>query len=250
MLDGRSGSLKEPSGCALYPARIAAPADKALHRVVQTHCMTHLDELLVAWGRGWAASRGAPAPAALGDGALRIDVGRPGHRRRDLLPAWPVQRIQAWASGITQPGAWIKALVDPAGLRLPAAWQLHETEYLMAAPLRQQAVPALAPGYRGERLQHGNAIDYLVLTATGELAARARVGLAGRYAIFDQVVTTAAHRRQGLGRHAMASLGAAARACGAEAGLLVATEDGRALYTALGWRVESLMAAASVNEPA
>lgn len=211
--------------------------------------MTHRNELLVDWGRGWAASRGTSEPTPLGDGAWRIDVGLPGHRLRDLLPAWPVDRIQAWAAGVTRPGSWIKALVDPAELHLPAAWQLHDSEYLMATPLRGEAIPALARGYRGKGVQEGDAFEYQVLTAAGELAARARVGLAGAHAIFDQVVTAPAHRRLGLGRHAMASLGQAARTRGAAAGLLVATEDGRALYTSLGWRVESLMTAASVGEP-
>lgn len=221
-----------------------------MHRIAQTHPMTLHDEMLVAWGRGWAASRGTSGPRALGDGAWRIEVGLPGHRRRDLLPAWTVGRIQAWAAGIARPGAWIKALVDPAGLRLPADWQLHDTEYLMSTPLRHEAIPSLASGYQGELIQQCDAVEYRVLTAAGESAARARVGLAGRYAIFDQVVTEAAHRRLGLGRHAMAQLAEAARARGADTGLLVATEDGRALYTALGWRVESLMAAASVAEAA
>ena len=223
-------------------------ADKAWHRVTQTHRMTHPNELLLDWGRGWAASRGTSWPRHLGDGAWRIEVGLPGHRRRDLLPAWPAERIQAWAAGISQSGSWIKALVDPSGLQLPNEWQLHDPEYLMATPLRDEPVPALAPGYHGELIQQGDALDYRVLTAAGELAARARVGLAGRHAVFDQVVTEAEHRRLGLGRHAMARLADAAHARGAEMGLLVATEDGRALYTALGWRIESLMAAASLRE--
>jgi GNAT superfamily N-acetyltransferase len=212
--------------------------------------MIHCNELLVDWGRGWAASRGTSRPEPLGDGAWRIEVGLPGHRLRDLLPAWPVDRIQAWAAGITQPGAWIKALVDPSQLQLPAQWRLHDTEYLMAAALRAQPLPPLALGYRGQLVQEGDAIEYLVLTTIGELVARARVGLTGRHAIFDQVVTEQAHRRLGLGRHAMAALNQAALARSAQYGLLVATEDGRALYTPLGWRVEALMTAASVAEPA
>lgn len=212
--------------------------------------MTLHDDLLVGWGRGWAASRGTSAPQPLGGGAWRIEVGLPGHRRRDLLPAWPVERIQAWAAGLSEPGSWIKALVDPTVLRLPAGWQLHDTEYLMSSPLRDEPVPALAAGYQGELIQQGDAVEYRVLTPAGEPAARARVGLAGRHAVFDQVVTEAAHRRLGLGRQAMARLGDAARARGADTGLLVATEDGRALYAALGWHVESLMAAASVAESA
>lgn len=209
-----------------------------------------LDALLAAWGRGWTVTRGAPAPEALDDGAWRIAVGLPGHRVRDLLPDWPAERLQAWAAGVEQPGAWIKALVDPAALALAPAWQRHAPEYLMSAALQDAAPPPLAAGYRAELLRQGDKLECRVLAADGELAARALVGLAGRHAIFDQVVTEAAHRRLGLGRHAMARLTQAARARGADTGLLVATEDGRALYTALGWRVDSLMTAASVAEAA
>jgi GNAT superfamily N-acetyltransferase len=207
------------------------------------------DELLLAWGRGWAASRGTTEPVPLGNGAWRIQVGMPGHRRRDLLPAWPADRLRDWAEGVTAPGAWIKALADPATLQLPAAWQVHATEYLMSTALAAQALPALPPGYRAERARRGTVIECRVLAADGQTAARAQLGLAGRYAVFDQVVTEPAHRRLGLGRCAMAWLADAARAGGAESGLLVATEDGRALYTALGWRVDSPVTAARVAEP-
>lgn len=206
-------------------------------------------DALVAWGRGWSASRDMPQPRPLDDGVWRIDVGLPGHRRRDLLPAWPAQRLQAWAEGIAAPGAWIKALADPATLALPAGWVLQPTEYLMSASLHEATPPALAPGYRADCTAGAAALECRVLTPDGELAARARVGLAGPHAIFDQVVTHEAHRRRGLARHAMALLAQAARAAGARNGLLVATEDGRALYSAQGWRLESLMTAACVPEP-
>lgn len=207
------------------------------------------DELLLAWGRGWAASRGTVEPVPLGGGAWRIEVGLPGHRRRDLLPAWPAQRLRDWAQGIAAPGAWIKALTDPAELQLPSAWTTHAPEYLMSTALADEALPALAPGYRAELDRRGAVIECRILAAEGQLAARAQVGMAGPHAVFDQVVTEEAHRRLGLGRHAMALLAEAARAHGAATGLLVATEDGRALYTALGWRVDSVMTAASVAEP-
>ncbi len=211
--------------------------------------MTDCNQLLVDWGRGWAASRGTAQPEPVGDGAWRIAVGLHGHRRRDLLPAWPAERVQAWAEGIAAPGVWIKALVDPAELHLPAVWERHATEYLMSAPLVDESPPALAAGYSAELTQQGDVLACQLLAADGQLAARAQVGLAGRHAIFDQVVTEPAHRRLGLGRYAMVRLAEAARARGADTGLLVATQDGHALYTALGWRVESLMAAASIGEP-
>lgn len=212
--------------------------------------VTPADELLLAWGRGWAASRGTSNPRPLGGGAWRIEVGLPGHRRRDLLPAWRPERLRDWAEGIAAPGSWIKALVDPADLHLPAAWEKHAPEHLMSAVLAAQDLPALAPGYRAALSLRGHVIECRMLAADGQTAARAQVGLAGRHAIFDQVVTEPHHRRLGLGRHAMARLAEAARSRGADTGLLVATEDGRALYTALGWRVDSLMTAASVAETA
>lgn len=213
-----------------------------------THPNASADELLLAWGRGWAASRGTPRPEPLADGGWRIAVGLPGHRQRDLLPAWTAERVQAWADNITGPGHWIKALIDPAELRLPAAWEKHATEYLMSTALLAEVPPPLAPGYRSDLAQRGDVIECRILTSDGQAAAGAQIGLAGRHAVFDQVVTEPAHRRLGLGRHAMARLAEAAREQGADRGLLVATEDGRALYTALGWRVDSLMTAASVAE--
>lgn len=47
----------------------------ARHRVGQTRRMTQRNELLVDWGRGWAASRGTSEPRPLGDGAWGIEVG-------------------------------------------------------------------------------------------------------------------------------------------------------------------------------
>lgn len=209
-----------------------------------------LEDLLAGWGRGWAASRGTPPPEPLGDGAWRITVGLPGHRRRDLLPAWPPGRLRAWAEGVAAPGAWIKALADPAALGLPAAWVAQPTEYLMSTPLQAAVPPELAPGYRAELTAEAAALECQVLAADGLVAARARVGLAGVHAVFDQVVTQEAHRRRGPARHAMALLAAAALDRGAREGLLVATADGRALYAAQGWRLDALMTAACVPEAA
>jgi len=210
----------------------------------------NLDELLAGWGRGWAASRSTSMPEPLRDGAWRIAVGLPGHRRRDLLPAWPAERLHAWADAVAAPGTWIKALADPAALDLPAGWTLQPTEYLMSTTLQAATPPGLASDYRVEQLAEAAALECHVLAADGQLAARARVGLAGPHAVFDQVVTHEAHRRRGLARQAMALLTLAALDRGARQGLLVATEDGRALYSTQGWRLESLMAAACVPEPA
>lgn len=76
-----------------------------------------------------------------------------------------------------------------------------------------------------------------VMHARGELAASGRVAVHAGSAVFDQIVTEAAHRRLGLGTVVMLNLDAVAVKAGVTNRLLVATEAGRALYERLGWAV-------------
>jgi GNAT superfamily N-acetyltransferase len=54
--------------------------------------------------------------------------------------------------------------------------------------------------------------------------------------VVDQVETAPEHRRRGLGAPVMRTLQNAALEAGAQRAVLGATAEGRALYTALGWR--------------
>jgi GNAT superfamily N-acetyltransferase len=66
------------------------------------------------------------------------------------------------------------------------------------------------------------------------------VFLVGETAVFDRIETDLAHRRRGLGRTIMSELARLAFQDGASRGALVATPDGRALYSAMGWQLHSL----------
>jgi GNAT superfamily N-acetyltransferase len=79
-----------------------------------------------------------------------------------------------------------------------------------------------------------------VYSPAGELAASGRVFLVGETAVFDRIETDLAHRRRGLGRTIMSELARLAFQDGASRGALVATPDGRALYSAMGWQLHSL----------
>jgi len=57
--------------------------------------------------------------------------------------------------------------------------------------------------------------------------------------VADQIVTETAHRRRGLGRAMMNSLAAEAVAGGCSSAVLMASEAGRGLYSALGWELLS-----------
>ena len=83
----------------------------------------------------------------------------------------------------------------------------------------------------------------MVRSAEGLFAARGQVavvrsavdGEVREAAVVDQIETCPGHRRRGLGRLVMGLLADAALDAGATTGVLGATDDGRALYAALGW---------------
>ncbi|WP_425554586.1 GNAT family N-acetyltransferase [Kribbella sancticallisti] len=88
------------------------------------------------------------------------------------------------------------------------------------------------------------ALIEVAVTNQGQMAARGQAALAGKYAVIDQVITEPAYRRRGLGTTVMQALAQAATSRGAATGVLVATADGRALYSRLGWRLASPVTAA------
>ncbi|ADJ42093.1 hypothetical protein AMES_0265 [Amycolatopsis mediterranei S699] len=199
-------------------------------------------DILGAWVRGWAVSRATPAPVAEPDG-YRVEVGLPGHRVRYLLRA--PATVSARARAVAEPGTWLKTCGSRSAVLpgLTPAWTAGETEYLMAfeGPLPAVAVP---PGYAVTVVGDGPAWD--VVVSFGEApAARGRIAVAGGVAVFDKIETEPARRRRGLGRVVMHRLGEAA---GARSSALLASEAGRGLYRALGWRVVSDVVPAHVPE--
>ncbi len=93
-----------------------------------------------------------------------------------------------------------------------------------------------------------------IKTLAGEIAASGRLGLVsgpagglgGRLAVFDRIRTHDDHRRRGLARALMTALGNIALANGVTRAALVATPDGRLLYSTLGWRLHSLYTTALI----
>ncbi|QNE18432.1 GNAT family N-acetyltransferase [Kribbella qitaiheensis] len=191
--------------------------------------------LVKAWAEGWAIARGTAAPVEVADG-YRIDVGLPGHVARYVLPA----HSPALAARLTTPGTWMK-ICGPAPV-LDERWQVQALEYLMSAQLTAEP-PRHRPEYELQLTRVGSVLD-VVVSSQGEPAARGRAGLAGEYAVIDQVVTEPGHRRRGLGTTVMRALSQAASHSGARTGVLVATADGLALYSRLGWALVSPVTAA------
>ena len=193
--------------------------------------ITHLAEV---WAHGWALARDVGAPTRLGQ-AHRLEVGLPQHRVRYVVAS---ARALAWhAPAFSGPGTVVKVFGPrpEAVAALGPGWRVGRGEVLMSAPLSAGCDPAPEP-YRLQIQSQGGTHRALALSGRGEPAAEAWAALHGGHAVFDRVCTAPAHRRRGLGRALMGVLGRISADQGAERGVLVATQAGRALYRSLGWQ--------------
>ncbi|MEE6257526.1 GNAT family N-acetyltransferase [Plantactinospora sonchi] len=206
-------------------------------------------ELVMAWGQGWTVCRATPDPVAV-PGGFRIEVGRPGHRERTVLHTYDDDSLRRFGRTSDRPGTWLKVMGSPEVLRsaLPDGWTTTAVNHLMTVPFEATSVAPPAP-YDLRVRTDGPMVLVTVSTPDGTPAAYGRLAPAGEFGIVDQVGTADAHRRRGLGSVVMRALGVEATRRGLRTGILVATEDGRALYHALGWTVRSEVAAAFRPEP-
>lgn len=187
------------------------------------------------WVHGWAIARNTAKPVKVPAG-YRIDVGRPGHTVRYVLPKYDRDLVDQ----PHQPDTWLKIRGQ---VTLEPRWDVQPLEYLMTAQLSATPVDT-TPSYELETVRRDSIVEVFVRAADGVVAARGMAALTGDAVVFDQIETDAHHRRRGLGRLVMSALSGAAQQAGAATGVLVATEDGRALYSALGWTLSSPITAA------
>lgn len=191
---------------------------------------------ILAWTDGWVRSRGHASPTPIRDG-VHIHVGSDAESGRYVLTAPNAERARELASGVTEPNFWIKwpAAVDDAEPRMPQRWTLIEPQFLMGTRLTASS-PLLPDGYRLTLDDEGDALEARVTTDTGVLAARGRLGLS-TVAVPDQIRTHLEHQRRGLGKAIMSTLSNAAVDRGLSDAVLLASDQGRHLYSTLGWRV-------------
>jgi len=211
------------------------------------------DEFFLAWIRGWALTREVEPPVAHADG-FRIAVGLPRQAARYVFPQ-PSPAIAELGTSVTQPWVYIKAAATSEQLRerLPDHWRIEDLHYMMTCDERPFPGGGRLPA--GYRLEVDDAVaatglgHVRVVAPDGTLAASGHVAMEARLAIYDRIGTEPAHQRRGLGRAVMHALQALAAAHGRHAGVLVATEPGRALYESLGWRLHSPWAGAVIPGP-
>jgi len=197
--------------------------------------------VVAAWVTGWTLSRGTPPPVPF-DGGLRVDVGLPVQRARYVLPRFEPKRLHGLAASLSLPWTFLKVCAPPdiVAQALPEGWAVQAPVFMMTASLTRRDGSTEPPrGYAVHLSHDGAVISATLRDSLGELAASGCMALTESHAVFDRIETDAAHRRRGLGSVVMTVLSQEAAARGVDAAVLVATQDGHGLYSALGWDLHS-----------
>jgi GNAT superfamily N-acetyltransferase len=195
--------------------------------------------LLWDWLAGHSVARGSPLPVP-DRGGMRVDTASPNEFRRYVF-AGPEPGIREVASSIRTPRTFIK-MCGPGDRLLamaPAGWELQPCGYLMTHCTAFKPRASLPPGYRLDVSRDGQCFAATIFSEDHTVAASGRAAEHGRASVFDRISTRPEHRRRGLGKALMFALGAM-QTSGHIIKVLVATEEGRALYSSIGWDVVSI----------
>jgi len=198
----------------------------------------NIDQSLVAkWVRGWALSRGKPAPETI-DGGWRVQVNEPDQIERYVLPrsGENVRRLTASMAPALTP-IKICATPDDVAPLLAPPWKVDRTSPMMTKPALAGSEAIVADGYSLAVTGAGEVLIAFAVADGGDIAAGGRAALIEDVAVVDQIWTHEAHRRRKLASAIVRTLENAVLARGAQRGMLVATDAGCALYQTLGWQV-------------
>lgn len=200
--------------------------------------------LLHAWLAGRSVARGLPQPVA-DHGGFRVDSGT-----ETEVARWVFAQVEpgllTLGRTITEARHFLKLCGDGETLRkvLPACWQLQAPGFFMQAGVAWDD-NRLTDGYSMRSARDRAAVSVHVFAPDGTLAASGHGGETETAFVYDRIVTAPNHQRKGLGRAVMSAL-RTLRHNPHLPELLVATEDGHALYTRLGWRTLSHYSTASI----
>ncbi len=203
--------------------------------------------VLEAWLSARSIARGLPLPIP-DHGGFRVDTNSDAEIARWVFPK-ASSDLEHLAHSISDSRYLLKlcGTADDLQSALPSGWKLHAPGYFMQAAFKAPiGHPPL--GYTIEVKRTGMVSEARVFTEAGELAASGYAVETNDVFVYDRIITEPDHRRRGLGRTLMQTLHDA-RHNPSVTELLVATEDGLALYSALGWATISPYSTASIVSP-
>lgn len=219
---------------------------------VYSQCMQDAvsKDMVSKWIRAWTLSRKLPPPLDFGSG-FKVDVGYDKQKTRYVFPELNDDFIRL-ANCIKEPWVFLKVCALPADVKksVPEKWKIQPQGYMMCC-FKRMHIPdrSLQADYRLERDTDDPEISVVrVYTQEDELACIGRLVIVDDLAVYDRVLTDEKHRRKGLATVVMKELEQIALAKGISKNFLVATEEGRLLYEALGWKLYSVYTSIALND--
>jgi hypothetical protein len=195
-------------------------------------------ELIGGWLRARSVARGLPMPVA-DHGGWRVDTRRPEELRRYVF-ARGEEGLRRLADSIHTPKVFLKLCGSEQEMRAltGARWQIKEPRFVMTGEGFDAAQRPLAAGYSLQLTRYGPTVAARIVTTGGELAASGYAAESSGVFIYDLIRTEPAHRRRGLAAYLVQTL-RTTRQSSASKQVLVATAEGRELYSMLGWHTLS-----------
>ncbi|REC50101.1 GNAT family N-acetyltransferase [Chryseobacterium pennipullorum] len=198
-------------------------------------------KIVEKWLKGWCLSREVSFPVQYKSG-FRVFVGDEKQKERYVFPELNEDFFQL-AQTIDEPWVYLKVSTSSDQLleNIPEKWQLQPQGYLMTC-FQPMVFPeiSLANGYHLEFSEYNRTFVVRIVAENGEQASIGRVSLTDDVAVYDRIITEIPHQRKGLASFLLKELEHIALSKGFSNNLLVATEEGKFLYEALGWEVYSL----------
>lgn len=189
-------------------------------------------EAVSAYVAGWAVSRGAPTPAALG---WQVATGQAHESERYVPVRGAVSDVLDVAAALRTPLACLKFAGRYHDWRplFGEGWTDNPAGWFMTRELGLESITRPPLGDLHITVE-GRLITARITLGT-ETIASGRTGLADDWCVPDHIRTMERHRRKGLGDSIMRALITTACEAGAKHAVLDASTDGRRLYEATGW---------------
>lgn len=209
-------------------------------------------ELVNTWVNGWAAARNY---ATSQDGDLPVvHLGEDRGNGQEYFLLDPteehvrhaVQKLDGDPAGritiVTNELANVYPLAEQFGLDV-----VRTEESLMVANMAFQDVeePPMPWEEFSREVERSDSRAILRVLHEDKDIAHGSLALVDGTAVYDRVETSPDYRRRGLGSYVMRALSAIALEHDADAGIIIASADGRMLYQFLGW--ESVAAVATLK---
>ncbi len=195
-------------------------------------------ELFDIWLRGYCSARGLGNPELV-PGGFWLEVAKPQQAGRYFVNRYDPGILSRIICETDEPAVYIEfpGTKEQASQLVPQGWHIREDAYLMSVALVTQRERKLCnpAGFKFAVSTSDIATKIEVRTVEGLLAGRGCFASLGDWAVFDQILIEPEFRRQGLGFSLVDRLINEAAATGSVDAVLVATEEGRALYNRVGW---------------